>query len=89
HNPPDGEGHQRQQNNNAFSMLLVRANVVVPVRRLHLGSGSWREAIGELVGCPTGQELRALNVNGPLVFALASSCPAPFNVKAEKLFGIR
>ncbi|CAN0541184.1 unnamed protein product, partial [Ectocarpus sp. 12 AP-2014] len=89
HNRPDGEGYQRQQHNNAFSMLLVRANVVVPVRRLHLGSGSWREAIEELVGCPPGQELRALNVNGPLVFALDSSCPAPFNVKAENLFGIR
>ncbi|CAN0273364.1 unnamed protein product, partial [Ectocarpus sp. 12 AP-2014] len=89
HNPPDDEGNQRQQHNNAFSMLLVRANAVVPVRRLHLGSGSWREAIGELMGCPPGQELRALNVNGPLVFALDSSCPAPFNVKAEKLFGIR
>ncbi|CBN77134.1 hypothetical protein Esi_0036_0099 [Ectocarpus siliculosus] len=89
YNPPDGEGHQRHKHNNAFSMLLVRANVVVPVRRLHLGSGSWRETIGKLVGCPAGQELRALNVNGPLVYALDSSCPAPFNVKAEKLFGIR
>eukprot|EP00903_Cladosiphon_okamuranus_P008959 g8573.t1 len=53
-----------------------------------LTSGSWREAIGELVGCPLGQELRALNVNGPLVFALHSTCPATFNVKAQKLLGI-
>eukprot|EP00752_Nemacystus_decipiens_P007282 g6518.t1 len=74
--------------NNAFSMLLVRANVVVPIKRLNQLSGSWREAIGELVGCPPGQELRALNVNGPLVFALHSSCPATFNVKAQKLLGI-
>ncbi|CAM9653733.1 unnamed protein product [Ectocarpus fasciculatus] len=87
--PPNGDSHHQRQHNNAFSMLLVRANVVVPVRRLNLGSGSWREAIGKLVGCPPGQELRALNVDGPLVFALDSSCPAPFNVKAEKLFGIR
>ena len=42
----------------AFSMLLVRANAVVPIRPLNLASGSWREAIGEMVGCPPGQELR-------------------------------
>lgn len=30
-----------------------------------------------------------LNVNGPLVFALHSSCPATFNAKAKKLFDIR
>lgn len=51
----------RQHENNAFSMLLIRANVVVPVRRIHLGSGSWREAIGELVGCPNGQKLRTVS----------------------------
>lgn len=46
--------------NNAFNMLLIRANVIVPVKRLNLTSGSWREAIEELVGCPPGQELRAV-----------------------------
>lgn len=62
HDPPDGEGHQQQQYNNAFSMLLVRANMVVPARRLNLGPGSWREAIGKLVDCPPGQELRAVSI---------------------------
>lgn len=53
---------QRQQQNDAFSMLVIRANVVVPVSRLYLGSGSWREAIGELVGCPDGQRLRTVRL---------------------------
>ncbi|CAM9852836.1 unnamed protein product [Scytosiphon promiscuus] len=83
------ECSQREQRSDAFSMLLIRANVVVPISRLHLGSGSWREAIGELVGCPDGQQLRTLSIDGPLVFALDPSCPAAFNVKAEKLLGIR
>lgn len=47
---------------NAFSMLLIRANVVVPIKRLSMASGSWREAIAQLVGCPPGQELRAVRV---------------------------
>lgn len=50
------DGQHKQSR--AFSMLLIRANVVVPIRRLHIGSGSWREEIGELLGCPRGQELR-------------------------------
>lgn len=52
------DGQKKQ--NHAFSMLLVRANAVVPIRLVHIGSGSWREAIGELVGCPRGQELRTV-----------------------------
>lgn len=48
----------------AFSMLLVRANAVVPIRPLNLTSGSWREAIGELVGSPPGQELRKVSGDG-------------------------
>lgn len=48
--------------NNAFSMLLIRANAFMPIERLSLASGSWREAIGQLVGCPAGQELRAVRV---------------------------
>lgn len=55
------DGGQQSQNH-AFSMLLVRANAIVPIRRLHIWSGSWREAIGELVGCPRGQELRTVRV---------------------------
>lgn len=42
---------------NAFSILLIRANATVPVKRIDLGSGSWRDSVGELVGCPAGQEL--------------------------------
>ena len=52
----DGQSKQ----NNAFSMLLIPANVFAPMERLSLTSGSWRESIGGLVGCPPGQELRAV-----------------------------
>lgn len=48
------------KSNSAFGMLLIRANAIVPIERLSLASGSWREAIGELVGCPAGQGLRAV-----------------------------
>lgn len=52
-----GNDNEEQRRNNAFSVLLVRANTSVPTTRVELGSGSWREAIGELVGCPEGNEL--------------------------------
>ncbi len=57
-----GDGPPRLKQ--AFSMLLVRANAVVPIRPLNLASGSWREAIGELVGSPPGQELRRVSGGG-------------------------
>lgn len=59
--------------NNAFSMLLIRANVIAPMKRLSLTSGSWREAIGELVGCPPGQELRAVRGTSALASRRADS----------------
>lgn len=46
--------------NNAFSVLLVRADLRVPVERIQLGSGSWKEAVGALVGCPSDVELRTV-----------------------------
>lgn len=49
--------------NNAFSILLVRANATVPVKRIDLGSGSWRDSVGELVGCPVGQELTSVRAS--------------------------
>lgn len=57
----DKRAHDSQPKpNNAFSMLLIRANAILPIERLSVTSGSWREAIGELVGCPLGVELRAV-----------------------------
>lgn len=47
--------------NNAFSSLLIRADVRIPVERICLGNGSWRETVGELVGCPCGVELRTVS----------------------------
>lgn len=58
-NQVNDQGVQRR-GNNAFSILLVSANIGVPVRRVDLGSGSWRETVGEMIGCPPGQELRAV-----------------------------
>lgn len=51
---PGGEPRR----SSAFSTLLIRANINVPIKRVDLGSGSWRETIGRLVGCPLGQDLR-------------------------------
>lgn len=47
--------------NNAFSCLLIRANVRIPMERVCLGNGSWRETVGELVGCPCGVELTTVS----------------------------
>lgn len=66
HGSQQGDGRdcrQRRRRNNAFSILLVRANTGVPVTRAELGSGSWREAIGELVGCPVDQKLSTVRNN--------------------------
>lgn len=54
---------QQRRRNNAFSILLVRANTSVPITRVDLGSGSWREAMGELVGCPDDEELTTVRNN--------------------------
>ena len=59
----DGSDCQQPRRSNAFSILLVRANTRVPTTRVDLGSGSWREAIGEMVGCPGGQKLSAVRIN--------------------------
>lgn len=59
----DGLGCQQRQRNNAFSILLVRVNTSVPITRVGLGSGSWREAIRELVGCPDDKELTTVRNN--------------------------
>lgn len=55
----------RSRENNAFSILLVRANMTVPIALIGLGSGSWREQIGEMIGSPAGQELRLVRVRAP------------------------
>lgn len=55
--PQDGPLHCRPKSN-AFSILLVRANFNMPVRRVFLGSGSWRQITGEMVGSPSAQEMR-------------------------------
>lgn len=55
-----------KRRNNAFSILLVRANATVPVKRIDLGSGSWRDSVGELVGCPVGQELTSVRASAVL-----------------------
>lgn len=47
--------------NNAFSSLIIRADVRVPVERIRLGNGSWKEAVGDLVGCPRDVELRTVS----------------------------
>lgn len=54
------EGNAR--GNDAFSSLLIRANVGAPLGCILLGSGSWREVIAEAVGYPPGQELRAVRL---------------------------
>ena len=80
----DKRAHERRPGpKNAFSMLLIRANTTVPIERLSLTSGSWREAIGELVGCPLGQELRA--VRGTR--AVASRRKNPGHGKGRLLLG--
>lgn len=47
--------------NNAFSVLLIRADVRVPVSRVNLGSGSWKETASELVGCPSDVALKTVS----------------------------
>lgn len=59
----EGRDFQQRRRNNAFSVLLVRANTSVPTTRVDLESGSWREAIGELVGCPDDRELATVRNN--------------------------
>lgn len=49
---------QCRPESNAFNILLVKANFNMPVRRVFLGSGSWRQIIGEMVGSPSAQEIR-------------------------------
>lgn len=56
-------GNDDERVNNAFSILLVRAKMTEPVRQIDLGSGSWRDSMGELVGCPVGQELTSVRAS--------------------------
>lgn len=50
-----------QPGDNAFSSLIIRADVRVPVERIHLGNGSWKETVGDLIGCPRDVELRTVS----------------------------
>lgn len=55
--PQDGP-LQCSPKSNSFNILLVKANFNMLVRRVFLGSGSWRQIIEEMVGSPSAQEIR-------------------------------
>lgn len=57
--------------NNAFSILVIRANFRAPVERASHKSGSWAQMMRELIGSPVGTRLRRVS-------GMTLTLPPPF-----------